>query len=261
MSYQNHLYMILHPTYSIVGSQYSPEEFATHYMSGSTRHYNGKVVFAEIDINYRHEFFNIDQGVAGLVAHEDGRPKATKFIATYRVLEHVSSDAIQRLYLTTPSAVVLGLDPAPYNIQHKPDFIRIFAEISPIRMLVLTRMTFPEFGKRITDPTNPKGAPSIFYTQIELDINEFMTEIEKNPFLPMPIPNVHPSKLRDAVAELRGNPEKRTKGLSLDSNLNLMSYRNFRHGFMFASQSSSKYFPLPSREEIEDTNFRFARDM
>ncbi len=261
MDYQNHLYMILHPNYSLVGSQYSPGEFAAHYMSGSTRHYNGKVVFAEIDINYRHEFFNIDRGIEGLVAHDDGRPKATKFIATYRVLEHVNIDAIQRLYLTTASAIVLGLDPEPYNIQHKPDFIRIFAEISPIRMLVLTRMTFPEFGKAITDPNNPKGVPSIFYTQIELNLAEFMTEIEKNPFLPMPIPNVHPSKLRDAVTELRSIPDKQTKGLSLDSNLNLMSYRNFRHGFMFASQSNSKFFRLPSPEEIEDTNYRFARDM
>jgi hypothetical protein len=261
MEYQNHLYMILHPNYSLVGSQYNPEEFAAHYMSGSTRHYDGKVVFAEIDINYRHEFFNIDRGIEGLSAHEDGRPKATKFISSYRVLEHVRFDAIGKLYLTTPSAVVLGLESEPYTAHHQPDLIRIFAEISPMRMLVLTKMNFPEFGKYITDPENPKGVPSIFYTQIELDIDEYMSEIEKNPFLAMPIPNVHPSKLRDAVIELRSIPDKRTKGLSLDSNLNLMPYRGLRHGFMFASQSDTKFFRFPSPEELEDINYRFARNM
>ena len=261
MEYQNHIYMIQHPNYSLVGSQYSPEEFAAHYMSGSTRHYDGKVVFAELDLDYRNDFFDIDRGIKGLVPHADGRPKATKFISTYRVLEHVDLSAIRRLYLTTPSAVVLGLDPEPYTTEHKPDFIRIFAEISPIRMLVLTKMSFPEFGKAITDPANPKGVPSIFYTQIELDIKEFMVEIEKNPFLAMPFPNVHPSKLRDAVIELRDIPDKQTKGLSLDSNLNRMSYRSLRHGFMFATQSDSRFFRLPSPEEIEDINYRFFRDM
>ncbi|MEE8441381.1 MAG: hypothetical protein V3S41_06640 [Spirochaetia bacterium] len=261
MNYQNHLYMILHPNCSLVGSQYSPEDFAAHYMSGSTRHYDGKVVFAEIDINYRQEFFNIDRGIEGLVEHEDGRPKATKFICAYRVLEHVSFDAVQRLYVTTPSAVVLGLDPEPYDVKHTSGFIRIFAEISPVRMLVLTRMSFPEFGKAITDPNNPKGAPSIFYTQIDLNIADFLGEIDKNPFLPTPIPSVHPSKLRDAIIALQSMPDKRTKGLSLDSNLNMKSYRSIRHGFMFASQSDSKFFRMPSPEEIEDTNHRFAREM
>lgn len=261
MEYENHLYMILHPNCSLVGSQYSPEDFARHYMSGSTRHYDGKVIFAELDIAYRHDYFSIDRGLREMVPHADGRPKATKFISTYRVLEHVRFTAIKRLYLTTPSAVVLGLDSAPHTAHHEPDFIRLFAEITPMRMLVLTKLSFPEFGKAITDPENPKGVPSIFYTQIELDINDFMAEIDRNPFLPTPIPSVHPSKLRDAVMELRTLPDKQMKGLSLDSNLNRKSYRTLKHGFMFASQTESLFFPLPSQEQIEEINHRFARDM
>ena len=261
MDHQNHLYMTLHPNCSLIGSQYNPEEFAAHYMSGSTRHYDGKVIFAEIDVNYRHDFFNIDRGIAGLVEHEDGRPKATKFISTYRVLEHVAFDAVKRLYVTTPSAIVMGLDPEPYDVEHKPGFIRLIAEISPTRMLVLTKHSFPEFGKAITDPDNPKGVPSIFYAQIDLNIADFLEEFEKNAFLPTPIPSVHPSKLRDAIIELQEIPDKRTKGLSLDSNFNTKSYRSLRHGFMFTSQSDSKFFRMPSPEQIEDTNYRFARDM
>ena len=136
----------MHPNPSLVASQLSPEQFASHYMSGSTRHYEGKVVFAEIDINFRHPFFKIDEILDQVHPHEDGRPKATKFISTYRVLEHVDPDVIQRLYLTTPSAAVLGLDSTPYDKTHKPDFLRIYAEIVPTRMLVLSKMNFPEFG-------------------------------------------------------------------------------------------------------------------
>ena len=261
MNYENHLYIIMHPNPSLVGSQYSPEQFAAHYMSGSTRHYQGKVIFAELDINYRHPYFKIEEGLREMKPHSDGRPKATKFICTYRVLEHVDFSAIRKLYLTTPSAAVLGLEPEPYEKKHKPDFLRLFAEIVPTRMLVLTKMNFPQFGTYITDPTNPKGVPKIFYTQIDFDIDKFMEDFVDNPFLSTPIPSVHPSKLRDAVIELKEKPEKTTKGLSLDSNLNRKSYKYIRHGFMFASQNDTKFFPMPDLEEIERKNFNFWRDM
>lgn len=261
MEYENHLYMIMYPNPSLIGSQYSPEQFAAHYMSGSTRHYEGKVIFAEIDVDYRHPFLGIEEGLKGLVPHKDGKPKATKFMCTYRVLEHIDFGAIRRLYLTTPSAAVLELDSAPYDKSHEPDLLRIFAEIVPTRMLVLTRLNFPEFGTHITKPNNPKGVPKIFYTQIDLDIKKFMREFVENPFLSTPIPSVHPSKLRDAVIEMQNKPEKTTKGLSLDSNLNRKSYKYIRHGFMFASREDTKFFPMPSLEEIETRDFSFWRDM
>ena len=49
MEYQNRLYMILHPTSALIGSQYTPEQLARHYTVGPTRHYRGKVLFAEVD--------------------------------------------------------------------------------------------------------------------------------------------------------------------------------------------------------------------
>jgi hypothetical protein len=261
MNYQNHLYMTLHPNASLIASQYNPEQFGSHYMSGSTRHYNGKVIFAELDSKFRHSYFNIEKSLEKLVPHDDGTPKATKFISTYRVMEHVYFDAIQTLYLTTPSGVVLKLNSEPYDKSHGTDFLRIFAEINPIRMLVLTRMSFPEFGQYITKPDNPKGVPKIFYTQIDLDIDAFMRDIEDNPFLSIPMPSLHPSKLKKAVNEMRNIPDKKTKGLSLESNLNRKSYKYIRHGFMFASQGETKFFPMPSIEVIEDTNYKFWRDM
>lgn len=261
MNHESQLYMILHPHPALIASQYNPDQFATHYMSGSTRHYEGKVIFAELDASYRHPFFNIEKGLEGLVPHEDGRPKATKFICTYRALEHIDFDAIQKLYLSTPSAVVLGLEPEDYDKKHVDDHLRIFAEITPMRMLVLTKMNFPEFGQYITHPNNPKGAPKILYTQIEFDIENFMHEYKENPFMHIPIPSLHPSKLRDAVIEMQNNPDKKTKGLSLDSNLNHNSYKYIRHGFMFASQEQTKFFPMPSLEKIEADHYRFWRDM
>jgi hypothetical protein len=244
-----------------VASQLDPEAFAKHYTAGSVRYYAAKVVFAEIDVNYRHPYFRIDEALAALKPHDDGRPKATKFISTYRVLEHIDLNAIQRLILGTPEGYTLALEAAPHDAPHEPGLLRIYAEINPLRMLVLSRLDFPTFGKYITDPDFPKGAPKQFYTQIELDIDHFLEEFEERPTMHPPIPGLHPSNLRAAIMELRETPDKQTKGLRLDSAFDTIPYKLIRHGFMFASQDATLFFPIPMRTEIEATNYRFWRAM
>jgi hypothetical protein len=62
--YQKHLYLILFPNEALVASQLSPEEFGKHYSIGSPRHFMGKVIFAELDISFRDDYFRIDEFLA-----------------------------------------------------------------------------------------------------------------------------------------------------------------------------------------------------
>jgi hypothetical protein len=260
MEYSNRLYVIVHPTSALIGSQYTPEQLARHYTVGPTRHYRGKVIFAEVDLGFRDTYFRIDRAIADLTPHEDGRPKATKFISTYRVLEHIDLAALKNLYLTSEEGHCLEIEAQPYP-GHEPTGENIYAEISPLRMLVLSKLDFVEFGKFITDPENSIGAPKFFYTQIDLNVAEFLAEYELNPFMQPPIANLHPSILRDAVQELRTVGYKSNKGLSLRSNLDSFSYKQIRKGFMFASQRDQKFYPMPRLAEIEKRNLRFWRSL
>jgi hypothetical protein len=261
MSYTNHLYAVFYPNPALIASQYTPEQFCGHFRSGSTRYYGGKMIYAEVDTEFRHPYFDIERGLAGLIPHEDGRPKATKYISSYRVLEHLDFEALENLYIANPDGTSFALGQAPYNRTHKPDFLRIMAEISPIRMTVLTTFNFSEFGKFITHPENPKGAPKVLYTQMELDIDVFLKAFETDPVMDPPLQNLHPARLRDAVLELRENRSKRSKGLSLDLAFDSKSFGQIRHGFMFSSQEQEKFFPMPPLEEIERSNFRFFKSM
>lgn len=261
MSYQNHLYQILYPNQALVASQLGPQAFARHYLYGSVRHYHGKMLYAEIDIDFRHPYFNIEECLSRMVPHEDGSPKHTKFICSYRVMEHMDFSAIKKLYISTSEAHVLELSPKPYDTQHQPGLLRTFAEIAPLSMLVLTTLTMPDFGRYITAPGNPKGCPKLFFTQIELNADEFLQSFEKNPFMQAPFAFLHPSKLRDAILEFKVKPKKDVKGLALFAPMDQISYRMIRHGFMFASNDQNLYFPMPTSQEIEVNNFRFWQDM
>ena len=261
MAYDTYLYMILHPNNALVASQLDASRFARHYTSGSSRHYRGKVIFAEIDPAFRNPFFPIDEMFETVHPHEDGRPKATKFIASYRVLEHMDLDCIRSLYLTSQEGECIPLQPGTYIANEDNSRLRLFAEITPLRMLVLSEHGFEAFGKYVTDPKNAKSAPKQFYTQIDLDISEFVAEFEANPFRPSPVPHVHPSTLRDAFIEITTFPDKHFKGISLDSRLDQISYKLIVSGFMFSSQDATLFFPMLPRDEIEETHFKFWRTM
>jgi len=261
MQTANRLYLILHPTAALIGSQLAPEELARHYTVGPTRYYRGKVLFAELDPDFRNPFFAIDAAVAELKPHEDGRPKATKYISSYRVLEHVEFSALRGLYLTSTEGYCLGLEQGPFAPRQGESDLKVFAEITPLRMLVLSRLDFQQFGRSITDPDNPIGAPRFFYTQVELDIDGFLLEYGENPFMQPPIRNLHPSILENAIRELRSLPAKNNKGLSLHSNLDSLSYRLISRGFMFAGRGESRFYPMPQAADIEKANLKFYRSI
>lgn len=260
-TYQKHLYQILYPNQALIASQLEPQDFARHYLVGSIRHYNGKLVFAEIDPGFRNPYFAIDEAFAATVPHPDGSPKRTKFISSYRVLEHMDFDAIRKLYLANAEAQVLELSPDAYDKTHQPGFLRTYAEIAPLSMLVLSPLSMPDFGSYITAPGNSKGSPKLFYTQIDLTVDEFLETFEENPFAQAPFPFLHPSKLRDAILEMQAKPDKKAKGLSLFCPLDQISFKKIRHGFMFASPDSYRFFPMPSHHEIEENNFKFWQGM
>jgi hypothetical protein len=260
-SYSKHLYQILYPNQALIASQLGPQDFARHYLVGSVRHYNGKLVFAEIDPGFRDPYFAIDEVFAATVPHADGSPKRTKFISSYRVLEHMDFDAILKLYLADAEAHVLELSPGVYDKTHQPGFLRTYAEIAPLSMLVLSPLSMPDFGSYITAPGNGKGSPKLFYTQIDLTVDEFLKTFEENPFAQAPFPFLHPSKLRDAILDMQATPDKKAKGLSLFCPIEQISFKKIRHGFMFASPHRYRFFPMPSPQEIEETNFKFWQGM
>jgi hypothetical protein len=232
--FQKHLYLILHPNEALVASQLSPEAFGAHYSVGSPRHFTGKVIFAEVDINYRHEYLRIDDYLAQTESGRPGAPKRTKFVKSYRVL-------------------VLGLDPS----LEPPDAgregrVRVYQEICPLRLVVASSLAPRPFGAYITQGTWSKGAPKIFFTQWDIDAEAVVKRNDVVSFSMGPLPNVNPTNLPTALKELAEDATKKTKTVSLNGNLDLMSYKNIQPGFWFSDGATTIFYRMPTMEELHD---------
>jgi len=248
---QKHLYLILHPNEALVASQLSPEEFGSHYSIGSPRHFTGKVIFAEVDIKYRTEYLRLDEYLKQVQTHPDGTPKRTKFVKSYRVLEHIELSALKKLYLVTTDGAVLGLDASEEPAdQGRKGRVRVYQEICPLRLVVASSLPPKQFGAYITEGTWSKGAPKIFFTQWDIDAEAVVKTNDVRSFSMGPLPNVNPTNLPTALRELAEDTTKKTKTVSLNPSLDVMSYKNIQPGFWFADGGKSKFYRMPTMDEL-----------
>jgi hypothetical protein len=251
--FQKHLYLILYPNEALVASQLSPEAFGDHYSIGSPRHFTGKVIFAEVDIAFRSEYLRIDEYLAQTESGRPGAPKRTKFVRSYRVLEHIDLAALRKLYLVTTDGAVLGLDQSPEPASYGgAGRVRVYQEICPLRLLVASNLDPRQFGTYITDGTWSKGAPKIFFTQFDIDVEDIVGRNEVQAFNMGPLPNVSHLSLPTALKELQADPKKKTKTVSLNPSLDSVSYKHIQPGFWFSDGHTSIFYRMPSMEELHD---------
>ena len=253
--YKKHLYMIVFPINALVSSQLAPADFAEHYTIGNTKHFHGKVIFAEVDIKFRNPYFDIDHYLEITVTHPDGSPKKTKFVSSYSVLEHVDLAALKNLYLVTSNGKALEIASKPYTAVNEPGWVRIYQEVTPLTNLVASTLDQRAFGKYITSETRSKGCPKICFTQYEFNTEEFLERNRNREILHSPIPENNPARLYDYLVELKSSPSKKTKTISLSTTLLAATYGLIRHGFWFAAGNELLFYPMPTLHELESTYY------
>lgn len=251
MSYQKHLYAIMYPNFALVASQLAPADFGRYYSVGSARYYSGKMLFIEVDINFRTPELPIEDYLEQTREHPDGSPKMTKFISSYRVLEHLSIDSLGPLFCCTVNGDVLKIEPQTPSPNPTNSRIMIVQELNPIQLLVASSYDHSALGQYLTTPGNPRGCPKLFYAQIDLDVDRFLTDWSANPFLAAPIPGVHPQKLAQVLEALKADPQPRTKSIGIQSIFDRLSYSRISNGFFVCSQDQLKHYPMPSQELLQ----------
>ncbi len=247
-----HLYLSLIPE-ALIASMLSPEEFGSYYAVGSHKKLHGQAVFAELDPTFRHDYFKIEEGIKRCVPHADGRPKRSVYISTYRVLEHMPLDALQKLYLVTAYGEILGLEPS----QDVPDNgrgLHMYQELAPVSPLVVSALGPPDFHKFVTqDPASLIHLPALAFVELQLGALAHDPEFGAVQDLPY----TYVPHLRECLLEVQ-DKEIQTKIVNRVQSPEFL-YRTIESGVYIGNAYGLSFFPLPSRADMRGKYYRWWR--
>ena len=247
-----HLYLSLMPEALIV-SMLNPEDFGTYYAVGTAKKSRGQAMFFEVDINFRHPFFRIDEAIARCVPHEDGTPKSSIYVSVYRVLEHMDLTALKELYLTTQDGRTLALTPSN-DIPMPEKGLHLYQEIIPVTPLVASRLDPVAFHELIVkNPTSLITVPVICF--VELRLGELAHDPEMG--LCEDLPYGNSDHLRQCLSDVK------TKYVSTKMvdriHSSVFPYRAVKNGIFVGNSDQLKYYPMPSPEILRSENYRWWR--
>ena len=247
-----HLYLSMIPE-ALIASMLTPEEFGVYYAVGTSKKSRGQAIFFEIDPNFRHDYFDVEEGIRRCVPHEDGSPKASIYISVYRVLEHVPLDAIQKLYLVTQDGRVLGIE-SKAEFPEDTEGLHLYQEIAPVHPLIVSTLAPRAFYDLIVkNPTSLLSLPAVCF--VELRLGELAADPERGAVRDLPYSNV--GHLRQCLVDLRtkivhAKMVNRVQPASF-------SYRTIKSGIFVGNVERLVYFPLPSQEELRAKHYRWWR--
>jgi len=247
-----HLYLSLIPEALIV-SMLAPEDFGVYYAVGSLKKARGQALFFEVDPAFRHDFLRIDEAMQRCVPHDDGSPKASIYVSVYRVLEHVSLDALGKLHLVTPDGRVLGIDPAECVPENTGRF-HLYQEIAPVHPLVASTLGPRDFYELIVkNPTSLVSLPAICF--VELSLGELAQDPVFGAVRDLPYSNM--DHLRQCLVDLAGKMVNSKMVNRIEPPA--FPYRMIKSGVFVGNEKKLICYALPSQEELRAKHYRWWR--
>jgi hypothetical protein len=237
-----HLYFSLIPE-ALIASMLPPEQFGQYYATGHKYKSKGQAIFFEVDPSFRHEFFNLEEGIARCAPHPDGTPKNSVYISVYRVLEHIPISALGKLYLSTAYGHTLGLSrsesaPPPASGLH------MYQDLAPVNSLVVSTLGPADYYHGVTSqPAKFIRFPGMCF--VELGLGALATDPENGPVGDLPYSFMH--HLREALLFLGG--DKTSKLVHRVHSLEF-PYRMVKSGFYMGNGPDLAFYPMPTHEVL-----------
>jgi hypothetical protein len=235
-----------HRVDSLVASQLGPEEFGAYMAVGVMKQARGIVIFLEVDPARIDSDFDMERAAKECIPHPDGRPKRSKYLSIYRTLERVPLEAIGRLHLSTRDGRVLSIDPQPYDVDtERQGGVNMYLELCPTHPLVVSKLGPGRFIRHITDPQRAIYVPKLLMVDMLIDQEP---DGKLASYLPYRDPD-HIARCIEELSERHGGKDSKTvdRVPSIEA-----FYRTVGRGFFLGSDSKLKFYPYPSREELDD---------
>lgn len=239
-----HLYLSLIPE-ALILSQLTPEKFGAYTATGAKRQIEGPAVFFEIDQKADLSGFRMEEAAARCVAHPDGSPRSSVYVAVYNVLPRIPFSAIQKAYLTTPSGLTLGLEASEWH-GSSPDKLFLYQELGPVYPRVASRLEPREFCNYVTSPEKLVFLPRIAF--IDLKLGALANDPDAKTQGMVPYQNL--PHLRECLQAIINRPDRMTKIVNRGMRPDILFYL-IRNGLFLGDNEGFLYFPLPDEDVLE----------
>ncbi len=238
-----HLYFSLIPE-ALIASMLAPEQFGQYYSTGHKYKSKGQAIFFEVDPAFRHEFFNIDIGLKRCIAHPDGIPKNSVYISIYRVLEHIPTSALHKLYLSTAYGQTLGLSRTS-SFPKKGDGLHMYQDLAPVNSLVVSAQDSQTYYESVTSqPAKFIRFPALCF--VELSLGALATDPVNGAVGDLPYAFMH--HLREALLEV----DLTSKQSKLVHRVHSpeFPYRMIKNGIYIGNGPDLSFYRMPTHEEL-----------
>ncbi len=240
---ETNLYLVIFPE-SLVVSMLGPSEFGAYLATGTQKRAREQAMYFQLDSGFESDYFDLEKAKKACVPHEDGRPKHSVYVSTYRALEHVPLNVIGDLWLVTRDGRGLALQKSEAPEKYEGEY-HLYQELCPIHPLIASKLNAKDFNHFITDPTVTVSVPKICFVEMDLGdlANEPLVQKVKN----LPYSNI--GHIRDCLIEL-ASKGKTTKTINRIQHEHI-PYRCIMNGFFVGDHSKMLYYPFPSLADME----------
>jgi hypothetical protein len=242
---KRYLYLSLTPE-ALIASMLPPEDFGKYLAVGTKKRTRGQAIFFEINPNFESNYFNLDDIEKRCIPNKDGSPKRSKYLAIYRVLEHVPLNTINNLYLVTDDGRVLEIKKKEYTATEEDGELHLYQQLAPVNPIVVSKLNPIKFCKYLTATEHPVSVPKIAF--FELILNGLADDPQNAPLNNLPYSNV--DHLRDCLIGLKEKESKPNKTVIRKTNADVM-FRTVKNGLFVGDNKQTLYFPLPDKSELE----------
>lgn len=248
---QVRFYLMCHRVEALVASQLEPEAFGAYMATGNNKQTSGEVLFIEIDPSKIPDgWFDLERA-RNECKRLDGTPKRSKYVAIYRVMEHIPADAYGTLHCVTRDGRTLSIDPQPAATSGG-EGMNLYLELCPVSPMVMSPLGPPDMVRHVTTPGQSIHVPRIFLAQMLLDFAE-------DGSLATYLPYRDPKHIADCARELRtGDGVKKAKTVDRTPWMGAF-YRTIGAGFFLGDHEQIRFYPFPSKAELEEKHWKWWR--
>lgn len=240
-----YLYLSLIPE-ALIASQLPPDAFGRYMAVGENFFSRGEALFFQLKRGFQSDQFPMQRMTEKCHPHADGAPKRSVYLGTYRALERVPVKQLGTLYLTTDDGRVLGLERGDYTVDAEPP-LHLYQEFCPATPRVASRRAPREFATALTDVAQPIAFPTVVFA--DLMLHEWAHDPRGGVLGDLPYREM--DHLRDCLQSLLEDPSKPSKNVSRRL-FGRILYRTIRSGFFVGSADAFAFYPMPSREVLEE---------